>query len=338
MRRILLTVTNLVALVVIAPTVVLVAAWIGAEPRHISGIRITGVDMPNEHYTPPPGPASALLDAAMQQDPTAPEALGPSWYDGKTGEVVLAAVTPYGEGLRRTIGAAADGVRWRISLVQHSVGTLTRATADIVTTAQLGVFMAYVDPVRDQVMAETDAFGKDFFGRVRDRYGDLVGVVYAQPRPILTLLNHEFYLPAWWTSRHPFGTWLALTFGFPLYLGVLLLLDLGGWVALRWRRRPRGAAATMPADATPTVELPVIRLPVSDQAVPPLPVQRGITTAALDQYGRRPVLHDATALHDQYPVRDLHSGESMGDHDGRTLGEDGPQRHLHEALRRDVEG
>ena len=66
-------------------------------------------------------------------------------------------------------------------------------------------------------------------------------------------------------------------------------------------------------------------------------MQARVAAAAADEIARRAVLGDPAVLEDEHAIGDLDRREPVGDDDRGPVGEERPQRALHEALRRDVE-
>src|SRR3989442_211050 len=73
----------------------------------------------------------------------------------------------------------------------------------------------------------------------------------------------------------------------------------------------------------------------SHEAVEPGLVQACVFAATVDELAGRAVFDDPAALEHDDAVCDLHRGEAMGDDHRGAIGEQRPQRALHQTLRRD---
>jgi hypothetical protein len=113
-----------------------------------------------------------------------------------------------------------------------------------------GSIMFYTDGRRRQVIVATAGLAHGGFALCGDRYGDAVALTW-RPLDGAGTIDGPATAPSAWRRPSPFTSWLTLATGFPWYLAAGVLLTVGGWLLVRWRRRSRPAAAPIPA-GTPT--------------------------------------------------------------------------------------
>jgi hypothetical protein len=240
-RRLLRVALSVVAVALVTPLAVLIAARLGPEPTHWSGVRLADVESPllSSVGEPPPEAAAMLLDRARRADDSDAGDLAPSWWDASAGEVVLGAVTARGSQARLDLVRGTD-IAYRIERRAHSSRELTDLMHRATDLSPHGVYMTGVDAEGNRVLVGTRRLSPDLF-TAASRYGDAVAVVYAPFTPEMYLDGPPPNQPSWWTRTDPLGSWLALLTGFPWYAGGLVVLVAAlwtvPWLARRHRRR-----------------------------------------------------------------------------------------------------
>jgi hypothetical protein len=112
------------------------------------------------------------------------------------------------------------------------------------TTFTVAPYMTYIDAERNQVMVGMRSLSHGLLAEVVDHYGDAATVQLDPFAPEMYLDERPANPPSWWELAQPPATWFTLTTGFPLYLGLGLLLILAGWLVPILRRQARSRVAT----------------------------------------------------------------------------------------------
>jgi hypothetical protein len=123
---------TLVVFAVLVPVFVVLAAIVGLEPTHWSGVRLDYVEVPplSQHFNVAPEWANTLLDASRTMDGSDTGDVAPSYWDPDAGRVVLAAVTDRGVAMRRALGDSG-GVAYRVDRRRHSAHELRTIMDDV---------------------------------------------------------------------------------------------------------------------------------------------------------------------------------------------------------------
>jgi len=248
-RRVWSLVLSVVAFTVVTPLSVLVAAKLGSKPTHWSGATVADFTLPFDPFrfpSAPPESASQLLSASMDQDQGDTGDLGPSWYDAGAQEVVLGAVTPRGEEMRRALANGA-GAKWRIQRVAHSARALQAAGNEVIELSDHGIVMTTIDGEHNRVVAATLRLSHALLTTIDHRYGDAVVLVYTPFQPPAYLNEPPPNPPSLWSRTNPPVAWWTLTTGFPWHLGLVALGVIALWTSPRLRRRPTSRQDPDPA-------------------------------------------------------------------------------------------
>ena len=248
MRRVAAALAALAVLAVLVPSLVLGGIVAGLSPAHWSGTKVVELEVAlllTRSPGPMPEAAAMLLSRADRQDESDVGDLAPSWWDASAGEVVLGAVTPVGEAIRRSLSAPGVATRIERRLLSASqLRALQEAVTDGLQAAHIeGAYMIEVDAERNQVMLSVTSLSHDGLATVARRHGDAVVIRWSPLTPPAYNNGPPPDPPTLWDTARPVTTWFTLATGFPWYLATGLLLTAAGWWGLLRARRRRSTPA-----------------------------------------------------------------------------------------------